>query len=286
MEQRIIFFTGGTSGLGKVAALELAEMGHKVYLAARSNQKAHEIIHHFEQQKPADTSGELIFVFCDNNDLESVEKAIEIVTNRESKLDMLINNAGLWNNNFKESKDGIEQILQTNLIAPLILMEGFLPLLRKSDDARIINTASGLHQGTIQFDDIEYRNKFNSMSAYRQSKLGLILLTRLMHQEHGSEGIGFYAQHPGVVNTHLGRDLGWLGDQFFKLVGISPEKGAQTLLHLAKTDQKKLTSGEYYAKKKVKDITKESYNLTSAKRLRSLLLKKADEARSAAQPTE
>lgn len=80
-----------------------------------------------------------------------------------------------------------------------------------------------------------------------------------------------YSQYPGIVDTELSRSAGWLSKLIFKWMGKSPEHGAKTLNYLIETDNHSLMSGEYYAKSKVKETTKEAYDLEAAKRLVSIL---------------
>jgi NAD(P)-dependent dehydrogenase (short-subunit alcohol dehydrogenase family) len=254
-----IFFTGGTNGLGRAAVIDLLSQGHHVTLAARDLEKAASL-----KASVAPLKGELDLIHCDLNDLASIQQAIESFTSTHDHLDVLINNAGLWNKDFQRSQNGIEQTLQVNLIAPFMLMEGLLPLLKKSA-GKVINTASALHQGDLQLDDLEFRSNFSGYKAYRQSKLGLILLTRWMAEGH--ENVDFYSVHPGVVSTSLGRNLGGLGNFFFKLAGISPEKGADTILHLERTSKEALESGAYYTKRAVKQTTATSYDMGLAEKL-------------------
>lgn len=254
-----IFFTGGTSGLGKAAVIDLLSSGHHVILAARDRKKGEAL-----QSEVRALKGELSIVNCDLNDLSSIRSAIETVNQEHTHLDLLINNAGLWNKVLESSKDGIESTLQVNLLAPLLFMEGFLPLL-KAAGGKVINTASALHQGDLQLDDLEFGADFSGFKAYRQSKLGLILLTRWMAEQH--DEIGFYTVHPGVVSTALGRNLGGLGNFFFKLAGISPQKGADTILYLSRTPKDQLQNGGYYTKRSLKRTTATSYDMELAERL-------------------
>jgi retinol dehydrogenase 12 len=162
-----------------------------------------------------------------------------------------------------------------NLLVPFILAESFLPMLKKADAPKVINTASALHQGKINFADLQFAQKFSGFKAYRQSKLGIILLTRYWAQQFKNE-ITVVSQHPGLVATDLGRQAGWFSRGFFKLFGVSPEKGAQTLIHLLKEDPSKLISGEYYAKSKAtKTTTSETYNLKTAAKLHQELFEVA-----------
>jgi NAD(P)-dependent dehydrogenase (short-subunit alcohol dehydrogenase family) len=270
LENRVIFFTGATSGFGLIAALEFVQLGANVVITARSVEKF-ELVRNELQGKFPNAKGKLDFVICDLSSMKSVAIACDEFKKRYSKLDVLINNAGIWNFSYRETSDKIEETFQVNLMAPVFINHTLRDLLAKSDFAKSIFTASGLHQGNFNFEDPEFRNKFSGFKAYRQSKLGIILMTRLYDSLDKKSGISYYAQHPGMVNTKLGRDAGWFSNLIFKLMGKSPEKGAQTLIYLVTQDKGNLTSGAYYQNQKVSQSSKESYNLTTAKRLESLV---------------
>jgi NAD(P)-dependent dehydrogenase (short-subunit alcohol dehydrogenase family) len=146
-----------------------------------------------------------------------------------------------------------------------------LELLRKSADAKSIFTASALHQGNVDFANLEYKTNFSGLRAYCQSKLEVILICRLLAKKLEEQNIGVYCQHPGFVNTKLGRDAGWFSNFFFRTLGISPEKGAETLIYLADENKSQLVSGEYYYKKAVKKTTSQSNNMLVAKKLLNTL---------------
>jgi NAD(P)-dependent dehydrogenase (short-subunit alcohol dehydrogenase family) len=259
-----IVFTGATSGLGKVALNFLIQQEAKIFVLYR-NEKLIEAFANDEHVIP---------VLCDLSSISSIQNAIESIKNQTDTIDVLVNNAGLWEfGGFANTEDELERTFQVNLLVPFILAESFLPLLKKADTPKVINTASALHQGTINFDDLQFAQKFSGFKAYRQSKLGIILLTRYWAQQFKNE-ITVVSQHPGLVATDLGRQAGWFSRGFFKLFGVSPEKGAQTLIHLIKEDPSNLIPGEYYAKSKVtKTTTSETYNLDTAAALYQELLK-------------
>jgi NAD(P)-dependent dehydrogenase (short-subunit alcohol dehydrogenase family) len=161
---KIILMTGATSGLGEEAFFALAHHGHHVAVLARSRQKFTATLQRYAQRygkAPAHAT----FIPCDLSSLESVSAAAQQFMQQQGRLDILINNAGAWLSEFTETTDGIEQTLQVNLLAPYVLIRALQPLLERSDDARIINTASGLHQGKISFDDLEFRKNFSGFKA-------------------------------------------------------------------------------------------------------------------------
>jgi len=258
--------TGATSGLGKVAALHFANQGALLIVFARNEQKYKALVEEYHTKFP-NGIGKIELVEGNLNSLDSVNAACLEVKEKHPKLDYIINNAGIMNFKFTESKDGIEETLQVNLLSPMLICHILGDCLKGSNDAKIIFTASGLHQGEIYFDNMEFRNNFSSFKSYRHSKLGVILMCRLLAKKLAKENIGIYSQHPGMVRTKLGRSAGWFSRLIFWLMGSSPKKGAQNLIYLSECKNETLVSGEYYASKQIAKTTNESYDMKVAEQL-------------------
>jgi NAD(P)-dependent dehydrogenase (short-subunit alcohol dehydrogenase family) len=263
---KTIFITGATSGIGLITASELAAQGNKIFATARNLERGNELLTHYRTKYPTG-KGVIKIVVCDLSSFESIVKACNQVKLECSCIDVLINNAGVWNFSYRESQNHIEETLQVNVLAPLLINHLLLDLLVKSKQAKLIFTASALHQGDVDFSNLESKKEFSGFKTYRQSKLEVILLCRLLAKKLATVNIGVYCNHPGLVNTKLGRDANWFSNLFFRVMGISPEKGARTLIYLAEEDKQNLVSGEYYAKMEVKKITKQSYDLMVAQKL-------------------
>lgn len=268
MKDKIIFFTGATSGLGKVSAINAALKGATVLVLVRNEEKGQSLINEFKS-KADSTSGEMKLLNGDLTSLKSVVSVCDKIKEDYSHLDILVNNAGIMNFEYKSSSDGIEETLQVNLLAPFLIWKELKSLLEKSKQPKVIFTASALHQGKINFNNIQFVQDFSSFKVYRQSKLGVILLNRLLAIQHPE--CYFYSQHPGIVNTELGRSAGWFSKLIFKWMGRTPEKGAETLTYLIEVDNSELVNGEYYADCKVKETTKEAYDLDMASRLKEVV---------------
>lgn len=261
-----IFITGATSGIGLVAACELASKGNCVWALARTEQKGKELQNHYKTYY-SKGRGKIEIVLGDLSSFDSVVEACKQIKGSTDCVDMIINNAGIWNFSYRESKDKIEETLQVNVLSSLLIIHLLFDVLAKSKEPKIIFAASGLHQGEINFSNLEFKKDFSGFRAYRQSKLGVILLCRLLAKRLEKHNVGVYCEHPGLVNTKLGRDANWFSNLFFRLLGSSPEKGAETIIYLAQEENTKLISGEYYAKKKVKKITPQSYDMKVAEKL-------------------
>jgi len=264
LKNKIVLITGATSGIGKETALGLAKLGATIVFTTRDNLKGEKT----KKELIAATNNKDIHMLkCDLASFESIKNCCKEYKSKYAKLHVLINNAGVWDFKRRESKDGIENIFATNYLAPFLMTNLLLDVLKKSSPSRIINVTSGMHYGTINFDDIEFKQKFSGAKAYRQSKLGLILYTRLLAKKLEETGVTVNTTHPGMNKTDLGRDAGGFSKMIFKMMGKDPRVGAETSIYLASSSNVKNITGEYFAKKEIKKSSKESYDMELAKKL-------------------
>ena len=264
MKNKIVLITGATSGIGKETALGLAKLGATIVFTTRDNLKGEKT----KKELIATTSNKNIHMLkCDLASFESIRNCCKELKSKYDKLHVLINNAGVWDFKRRESKDGIENIFATNYLAPFLMTNLLLDIFIESSPSRIINVTSGMHYGTINFDDIEFKQKFSGAKAYRQSKLGLILFTRFLAKKLEGTGVTVNCVHPGMNKTDLGRDAGGFSQMIFKLMGKDPEIGAETSIFLTSSPDVENITGEYFAKKKIKRSSKESYDMDLAKKL-------------------
>ncbi len=212
LKNKIVLITGATSGIGKETARGLAELDATIVFTTRDNLKGEKT----RNELIAKTNNENINMLkCDLASFESIKNCCKEFKSKYDSLHVLINNAGVWDFKRRESKDGIENIFATNYLAPFLMTNLLLDVLKISNPSRIINVTSGMHYGTINFDDIEFKQKFSGAKAYRQSKLGLILFTRLLAKKLDGIGVTVNAVHPGMNKTDLGRDAGGFSRMIF-----------------------------------------------------------------------
>jgi NAD(P)-dependent dehydrogenase (short-subunit alcohol dehydrogenase family) len=273
LKGKVVLITGVTSGLGKETARALAKMGSTIVFTTRDNQKG---IDTKEELVKSSGNSDIHVLFCDLASFDSIRKCASEFKAKFQRLDVLINNAAIWDYTRRESKDGIENIFATNLLGPFLLTHLLLDLLKKSSPSRIVNLTSGLHSGTINFDDIEFKQKFSGLKAYRQSKLGVILFTRLLAKKLEGTGVTVNTVHPGMNRTNLGRDAGRISQAIFKLITKDPKIGAQTTIYLASSQEVENVTGEYFYKKQKKKSSEESYDMKLAQKLWDLSEKYVD----------
>ncbi|HEX2592684.1 MAG TPA: SDR family oxidoreductase [Rhizomicrobium sp.] len=270
MQGKVVVVTGGTSGIGEVAATELAKKGARIVLIARDRGRAADTLAKLKAANPtvAHTAH-----YAELSSIAEMKRVAAEVAAAEPKIDVLVNNAGAVFLARHESIDGLEMTFATNHMAYYVLTNILLPNLKAAGNARIVSTASDAHKaGKIDFDDLQLKKSYSTFRAYGTSKLENILFTReLAHRLEGS-GVTANCLHPGFVGTRFGQNNAKSG--FMKTVariamsfGIKPEEGAKTIIYLATSPDVEGKSGGYYYKTKLAKPTAAAESDADAKRL-------------------
>ena len=264
MKGKFVLITGGTSGIGRATAIELARLGATVVFTTRDLARGEAARKEIQE---ASGSEDVQSIVCDLASFDSIRGCTAGFKSRFPKLDVLINNAGTWDFKRRETVDGVERAFAVNFLAPFLLTNLMLDLLKQSAPSRVINVASALHRGKVNFDDIEFKRHYSGFRAYSQSKLCLILFTRLLSNRLEGTGVTANCVHPGMVKSNLSRDSGLALRFFFKLLGTSPEKGARTSVYLASSPKVEEVTGEYFSNRTAQRSSRESYDMETAERL-------------------
>jgi NAD(P)-dependent dehydrogenase (short-subunit alcohol dehydrogenase family) len=250
MNGRTVVITGATSGIGEVAALTLAKMGARIVLVARNKERADATLALLRSTAPGVAHSVHL---ADLSRLAEMKRVAAQIADRESRIDVLINNAGAMFATRQVTEDGLERTFALNHMAYFVLTEGLRKRLLASRPARIINTASEAHRGaTLNFDDLQSAKGYGAVKVYGRSKLCNILFTRELARRLRGTGVTANCLHPGFVATHFGDQSGglishlvWLAKFFAK----SPAEGAETMIYLASSPEVAETAGEYFYKR-------------------------------------
>ena len=258
--------TGATSGIGKATAIALAREGMHIIFTTRNDERgasAREEIINLSGNRHVDV------FFCDLASFKSVCAFAARIRNTIEKLDILINNAGIWTSRKVITEEGLESQFAVNHLAPFLLTHLLLDLIRKSPQGRIINVSSGIHyRGYLDINDPEFRQKsYNSINAYTQSKIANILFTRSLAQRLKDTTITVNALAPGWVNTGLFREGSIFVQLSAKLMAHTPVHGAETTIFLATSGLVRNITGKYFVKKKIKEPSRKARNPDLAERL-------------------
>jgi len=249
MRGKTVVITGGTSGIGEVAAETLAKMGARIVLVARDKSRGNATLARLRDSAP---EGAHSMHVADLARLSEMKRVATEIADREPVIDVLINNAGALFSTRRQTEDGLECTFALNHMSYFVVTEGLRGRLLASGSARIVNTASAAHQGaTLDFDDLQSEQNFGAMKAYGRSKLCNILFTRELARRLRGTSATANCLHPGFVATRFGDQSGgvlsrlvWLA----KLFAISPAQGAQTLVFLASSPTVAETTGQYFYK--------------------------------------
>ena len=266
-EGRTCLVTGATSGIGKETALALARMGAKVVFTAR---EANVGAATCEGLIRASNNANVDFIECDLSDLAAVRECCDKFKVTNSELHVLINNAGVWRRHREVSKDGFELTFAVNHLAHFLMTNLLMEVLKKSAPARIISVSSGLHGGTIHFDDIGFTEGYRGMAAYRQSKLANILFVKELSKRLSGTRVTANCLMPGFVNTGLFINASVISKTFVRTFGSRPNKGAWTSVHLATSPDVQEITGECFRKNKVVRTSKASNDPALAAKLWAL----------------
>ena len=268
MRGKVCLVTGGSSGIGKATALGLANMGATVIVVGRDRSRGEAAVTEIKQKSNNDA---VDLMLADLSSQASIRRLAEDFKDRYQQLHVLINNAGVFTSKHTVTVDGIETTFAVNHLAPFLLTNLLLDVLKASAPARIINiTSSGERSGTINFDNLQGEGRYSGFQAYNQSKLAMILFTYELARKLEGTGVTVNCVHPGVVVTNLGRGSSGAFGLLLRLMRpffSSPEKGAETPIYLASSPEVEGVSGKYFAKKAEAKSSERSYDTVTARRL-------------------
>jgi NAD(P)-dependent dehydrogenase (short-subunit alcohol dehydrogenase family) len=269
MTGKVCLVTGATSGIGRAAANALAQQGATVVLVSRNAAKCAQVAAEMQ-----DTTGNrnIGFIAADLSSLAAVRAAAAEFRQRYSRLDVLLNNAGVSPSKRRESVDGLEYTFALNHLGHFLLTNLLLDLLIASAPSRIVSTSSSIYkQAKLDFDDLQLRRKFSAMRAYANSKLAGLLFTAELARRMAGKGVTVNAMAPGLVKTNIGQEEGRLYAFSKRMAdffgGKTPEQGADTLVWLATAPEVAGVTGQYFEKRKAMPFSRDAADAGLAARM-------------------
>ncbi|MBA58658.1 MAG: short-chain dehydrogenase [Gammaproteobacteria bacterium] len=243
MNGKRILITGGNSGIGLVAATELAKQGAEIVLACRPTEKTEAAISalNFYSTVP------VINLEVDLASLDSVRNLAKRFLDSYQTLDVLVNNAGVFPPKQQITEDGFEMQFAVNHLSHFLLSNLLLDCLKSSSPSRVVTISSMLHKkGKVDSESFRGYENYNSSSAYNNSKLYNVLFALELAERTKGTGVTSNVLHPGAVATDIVRDMPWIIRKIIGLVFMSPEKGAQTTIKLASEPELEGVTGKYF----------------------------------------
>jgi len=262
-----VLITGASSGIGLAAALQLAAGGAEVVMISRDGLRGAAAR---DRVAAAATGREPSFFPADLSSLESVCDVAGRLHDRFDSLDVLVNNAGTASGRRVLTVDGFETTFAVNHLAPFLLTELVLDLLRAAPAARVVNTVSETHSGRFDFDNLQGERRYSFFSAYARSKTAGILFTYELARRLEGTGITSNCFTPGPTASDFGRGLGGMVGVMgglMRLIGTPPEKSARTAVYLATSPEVEGMTGQYFFKGRPARSKRITYDREVAARL-------------------
>ena len=248
MQGKTVVITGATSGIGEVAAVDLATQGARIVFVARDAAKATKLMERLTVLGPAVAHD---WVQADLTSLAAMKAAGEALAAKAPLIDVLINNAGVIHARREVTVDGLEKTFAVNHMAYFMITERLRGQLNPAG-GRIVSTSSTAHNwAKLDFTDLQATKRYSTMGAYGLSKLCNILWTRELARRLAGTGVTANCLHPGGVATNFGHNnrlikiVTTLGKRFM----LTPTQGADTLIWLASSPDVTGKTGGYWSKR-------------------------------------
>jgi dehydrogenase/reductase SDR family protein 12 len=240
-----VLVTGAASGIGLAASQGFARLGARVLAVARNQRRARDAA---AQIQEVSAGAGVEPIACDVSSLSDLRSLSQRLTADESRLDVLVNNAGAMPDERTKSADGHELMFATHVLAPFALTQWLGDLLKRSAPARVINVSSGgMYAQRLPADDLESeRTSYGPKKLYARTKREQVVITELCAEELAGTGVVVHAMHPGWVDTKGVRE--WL--PVFRIVTRpiirDPAEGADTVLWLGAAPEALRSTGSFW----------------------------------------
>jgi NAD(P)-dependent dehydrogenase (short-subunit alcohol dehydrogenase family) len=245
--------TGASSGIGLVAARELARAGAAVVLVCRDGARGERALNEIVG---ASGNRNVELMLADLSSQDEIRRLARRFLDSKRPLHVLLNNAGVFMLRRTLTADGIETTFAVNHLAYFLLTNLLRPRLADCAPARIVNVASDAHRlrgVRMRFSDLEAAREYRAMRVYGQSKLCNILFTRELARRLAGTGVTANCLHPGMVATHLAANNGLFARTVLLLLkpfSLSAEQGAETSVYLCTSAEVEHVTGKYFAAKR------------------------------------
>ena len=248
--RKVCVITGSSAGIGKATAIKMAELGYDVIMLVRDCDKSRLAL---EEIKQSSGSDDVSLYYVDLASQQSIRDTVERIKKDFDRIDVLVNNAGVFRRSLQKSPDGLEMTLAVNYLAPFLLTTLLLPLLKATPGSRVVNVTSELYRkGVADLDTQADDGRFNGNRAYANSKLLLVMFTRGLAKRLEETGTTVNCVHPGVVATDVFREYPRWFNRLLNRFISKPEAAAAHVVRLASSSALDGVTGKYFSKSEEK----------------------------------
>ena len=251
--RKVCVITGSSAGIGKATAVKMAELGYEVIMLVRDCDKSRRAL---PEAKKRSGSDNVRLYYVDLASQQSIRDVVDRIKNDLDRIDVLVNNAGVFRRSHQKSPDGFEMTLAVNYLAPFLLTSLLLPLLEATPNSRVVNVTSELYRkGVADLDTQADDGRFNGNRAYANSKLLLVMFTRGLANRLEESGTTVNCVHPGVVATDVFREYPRWFNRLLNRFISKPEDAAAHVIRLASSSALDGVTGKYFSKSEEKPIS-------------------------------
>ncbi|MCW7458405.1 SDR family oxidoreductase [Leptospira bandrabouensis] len=265
--KKTIVITGATDGIGRVCAHSFAKNQDELILVGRNPDKLAALVYSLQV-----TGATVHSYIADLSLAKETFLLSETIRKNHPKIDVLLNNAGAYFDQYTLTKEGLESTFALNHLNYFILSLGLLPSLKRAGEARIVNVASRAHMGvSLNFEDLLGEKEYSGWKQYQRSKLMNIYFTYELAERLNQTKITVNCLHPGFVKTKFGQNNDGLAKILLtfaqNIFAISEDKGSETSIFLVTDPSVSSVSGKYFVKKKIEKSSEPSYDVTARRNL-------------------
>jgi len=241
---RTIVVTGATSGLGLATATRLATFGPRLVVIGRDSAKVNRVV---EDMTATTGNEEIVGALADLSLMASVRRLADQLLDTEPEIHVLVNNAGALFGERRESAEGIELTLATNLLSHFLLTNLLMERIKESAPGRIVNVSSGgMYTQGVSLGNLEWqRGEYEGAKAYARTKRGQVFLTEMWADILAESTVTVNAMHPGWADTPGLRAIPGF-ERIARPLLRSAEQGADTIVWLAASPDVTHVSGKFF----------------------------------------
>ena len=243
--------TGANSGLGFAISRKLASKGANTILVCRNKEKGENALLEIKKETP---NALVDLMICDLASMKSIQSFIMDLKGKYSKLDLLFNNAAVMKRKRTVTEDGFEMMFQVNYLAPFILMNSLLELLKNGSSPQIINNGRPADDLRLDFDDLQFSKKYQMYNSFFRTKLCHLFSSLELSRREESDGISVTMADPGPFKSNLVRDVPWFG-WVKNLFSASVDTAAENILFVVSLGEAERGTGKVFQERQEKPLT-------------------------------
>jgi dehydrogenase/reductase SDR family protein 12 len=241
MDGKVVLITGAASGIGLAAARGFAALGATVAVVVRSDERARDI-------RAALPVAAVHPWICDVSSLDDLRRFATQFSEAETRLDVLVNNAGVMPDERERSAEGHELMFATHVLAPFALTALLSDMLKRSAPARVINVSSGgMYGQALPSEDFESDGeRYGPKKLYARTKREQVVITEQWAERLRGTGVVVHAMHPGWVDTKGVRNWLPVFRRITRPIIRTPEQGADTIVWLGAAAEPLQSTGLFW----------------------------------------